>query len=525
MDLKNIVQKEICEIKANIQNGQYKEALFKWQNFDRKYPLSAKTYKVSTLIDIGSGLKDEKIILDGVKAGKSIVKNNTSPVSKKVIYYNIANGYTALFEINYERDISIQIVNNKNLQDAKKNYRDALNVKAYIDNDFEKKLWTNYGNCLDYLGRGIEAFYAYDEALKIDPTFAMALANKALALCFFADISGTYKEAMNIKAYQMLNDTIKSDNITVKARDDFQENMKEIESKFQGKKDILLSDLKHREYNSKHLTKFEKFYIDFCIKNDLFLNFHIHERNCEASISDPIFISLVTNKKDFSSFYNLSKYINQIKEDYIVARLLLVQSQFKMNDFIQISKRTSFVNTLDGSIFNLYTGLLKSAFNVAYNIFDKISRFINEYLQLGINCKIYFSTIWENNPKKSKIDIRSEILNSKNISLFALCDIYLDYQYYSKKQYEEIMRIRNSLVHEKLIIYDDLNSKFKKMNKDEISYGSMLNQTLELFKLARSAIIYLINLVELEERKKIKNSKNLFPTIYPNIDQTFNFLK
>jgi len=526
MDLRNIVQKEIYKINLNIQKGRYSEALSKWRSFEKKYPLLAKAHKAGILIEIGSGLKDKIIIMDGIKSGISLIKEDSPYYPKDVILYNIANGYTCLFNVDYSSYTFEDIVNNSNLQKAKEYYREAIESKKYKDIDFESQLWTNYGNCLDSLGRGVEAFYAYDEALKINPKFAMALGNKALALCFFADISGIYREAMYIKAYQMLKEATQNDNIikygTKKAKKDFQEKMKEIEYKFQGKKDILLSDLKHKEYDSKHLTKFEKFYIDFCIKNDIFLNFHIHEKNCEASISDPIFISLITNKKDFLSFYNLSKYINQIKEDYIVARLLLVQSQFKKNDFIRLSKRTLLVNTFDGIMFNLYTGLLKSAFIVAFQILDKIARFINEYLQLGIADDIYFSTIWECKDENGKMMLRPEILNLKNISLFALYDICLDYK---SKYYEAINNIRTSIVHERLIIYDDLTSKFETMNKDEISYSSMLNQTLELFKLARSLIIYLINSVELEEKKKREKSKNLFLTIYPNTDQTFNFLE
>ena len=115
------------------------------------------------------------------------------------------------------------------------------------------------------------------------------------------------------------------------------------------------------------------FYIEFCSKHKLFLNFHIHEDNCEASIVDPIFISMITPIDDNETYNNLAKHINQIKEDYAIARLLLVQSQFKREDFDNISKRTTFVNTLDYSMFNIYVGLLKSAFKEAYNILDKIS--------------------------------------------------------------------------------------------------------------------------------------------------------
>ncbi|GAH88502.1 unnamed protein product, partial [marine sediment metagenome] len=49
------------------------------------------------------------------------------------------------------------------------------------DFKLRKQIWTNYGNCLDTLGRTIEALYAYDEVLKIDSNFPMAMGNKAMS--------------------------------------------------------------------------------------------------------------------------------------------------------------------------------------------------------------------------------------------------------------------------------------------------------------------------------------------------------
>jgi len=287
----------------------------------------------------------------------------------------------------------------------------------------------------------VEALYAYDEALKIDHGFPMALGNKAMAMRFFADISGdeakSYREAVYIKSYQILMSVLKNKDLVkfcgIAAKKGFENEIQQITRRFENES-LLSRNLEHPQYDLSHATSFEKFYIEFCSKHKLFLNFHIHENEGEASIVDPIFISMVTPIDDNETFYNLAKHINQIKEDYATARLLLVQSQFKRGDFDNISKRTTFLNTKDDSMFNIYIGLLKSAFKEAYNILDKISRFINEYYKLGIEGNIYYTTIWQDGNNKNERKIRPEIVNSKNISLYALYDIFLDFKlgYYKR---------------------------------------------------------------------------------------------
>ncbi|MCK5332548.1 hypothetical protein KAJ41_01640, partial [Candidatus Parcubacteria bacterium] len=333
---------------------------------------------------------------------------------------------------------------------------------------------------------------------------SMAIGNKAQASYFFADISRQYRGAIYLEAYQAIKSIIdKPDLIAIGglgAKKSFEYELEKIESLFKDKND-LTKKLEHPKYSTVKFSEFEKFYLNFCVKEKLFLNFHIHDDQCESAITDPIFITLITKIEDNDTFYQLAKYINQIKEDYAVARLLLVQSQFKRKDFDSISKRTTFVNTLDYSQFNLYFGLLKSAFKDAYSILDKISVFINDYYKLGLKeKKINFMSIWYcDNCKK----IRDEILKSENISLYALCDIYQDFK---SDYYKNIRDIRNAITHRRLVIFNStLVDSNKKDDKHSIGYETMLKETIDLLKLTKSAIIYLINFVNIEENKKRKN--------------------
>jgi predicted alpha-1,2-mannosidase len=108
-------------------------------------------------------------------------------------------------------------------------------------------------------------------------------------------------------------------------------------------------------------------------------------------------------------------------------------------------------------MFNIYIGLLKSSFKEAYNILDKIARFINEYFYLGLKEEdnIYFTRrdLWKDNIYKKKWKTKLEIKESNNSSLCAIYDINLDLNY-KKGYYKSLRKIRNKLVHEKLIIHN-----------------------------------------------------------------------
>ena len=517
------IAQEIYAISELINSGDYQKALDRFRDLETNNPKNntIKFNKVGFLIDIGFGLKNSKIVKDGIVTGEKLLKDSSYKNQKTNLYYNCANGYVSFYHLEYDRERDTkQIVDNKNLQNAKRNFREAIKEANHFDSKFRSQLWTNYGNCLDSLGRGVEALYAYDEALKIDPGFQMALGNKAMAMRFFADISGAYREAVYIKSYQMLISVLKNNDLVkfggIAAKKNFEYETKQIEGRFKDKS-LLSKNLEHPQYDISRATSFEKFYIEFCSKHKLFLNFHIHENECEASIVDPIFIRMVIPIDDNETFYNLAKHINQIKEDYAIARLLLVQSQFKRGDFDNISKKTTFVNTKDYSMFNIYIGLLKSAFKEAYNILDKISIFINEYYKLGVKGKIYYKIIWQYGNNKNKWKIRPEIVNSKNISLYALYDIFLDFK---SGYYKRIQDIRNASVHERLVIYDSvLRSWDKKVDKYNIGYETMLSQTIELLQLVKSSIIYLINFVQLEEDKKKKDSTGLIAPMYVDTTQ------
>ena len=504
------------QISSLIIQDRFQEALERIRSYGAQNPRDASLQlnKLGFLVDIGFGLADQDLVRQALDVGEHSLEDPRYAAHDSHIHYDLANGYVCLYELTERRLGTTGIPQSVNLQNAKLHFRDALRLCDESGISFKKRVFVNYGNCLDILGRGVEALDAYDAAIAIDGHFSMAIGNKAKALRFFADISGKYRGAIYIEAYQAMKSIIDNQDLIaiggLSARKSFEDEMQKIASVFTDKRDLART-LVHSKYSTTDLPAFEGYYLAFCAKEKLFLNFHLHDTQCESAISDPIFISLITPIEDDDTFYRLAKSINQIKEDYAVARLLLVQSQFKREDFDSISRRTTFVNTLDYLQFNLYSGLLKSAFIETYNILDKIAVFINDYYNLGLRTdRIYFTTIWQLDRR-----IRDRILESKNISLYALYDIYQDFK---SGYYEPLQAIRNASTHRKLVIYDSMpTDSDKKNDKENIGYSTMLGETVNLMRLAKSAVIYLIDFVSIEENRK--RGSGLIPTIVMDTSQ------
>lgn len=498
-------------IRSLIVQDKFQEALESIGGYEARDPHDAilQFNKLGFLVDIGSGLGDQAVLRQALDIGERNLEDHMYTEHDSDIHYNLANGYASLYYLTERRLGTRSIPRSVNLQKAKGHLRDALRTGDESRRDFRKQVFVNYGNCLDMLGRGVEAFDAYDAAIAIDEHFSMAIGNRAKALRFFADISGRYRGAIYIEAYQAIKSIIDNQDLIaiggLSARKSFEDELQEIASRFKDKTD-LTKRLAHPNYSTTNLSTFEEYYLAFCAKEKLFLNFHVHDTQCESAITDPIFISLITPIEDDDTFYRLAKSINQIKEDYAVARLLLVQSQFKREDLNNISRRTTFVNSSDNVRFDLYSGLLKSAFTEAYNILDKIAVFINDYYSMGLPIRyVYFTSIWQEDGKKKdgRIEggkIRDKVLESKNISLYALYDIFQDF---NSGCYEHLKTIRDASTHRTLVIYDPaVADSDKESDKDSIGYGTMLGETINLLRLAKSSIIYLINCVNVEENRK-----------------------
>ena len=448
------------------------------------------------LIDIGLVSKNMDYVDEGIEIFEDLKESTNINVN-----YNLANGYFAKFVLNKSNYL---IKDDHLLFKAKKLYREEINHTAPQENP---DLYINLANAYNNIGRTIDGLEYYEIVLDISKD-SRALVNKGIALYQYSFFTIDY--------LVILKDAYKCFKLAL-ADSGLYSDFKDISEKYVN---IIEEDLNEKILNQEipdDLQRpsdddFEGFMINFCLDNKLYLNLCNFCQRCENSIGDTIVIDnmIVENKYKLEDdpFLILSSYLNQIKMDYVSARFLLILSQYENIDLDFITKNVFITNTLNYEENDIRIQLLKNSFTSLFNILDKIAYFINDYLEIGKSSKkADFRHIWFNS-KGGKINKKIESLN--NPGLNALYDIYLDLEYGNEKEY--LRKIRNDLTHKFLRI------SFIEINEDDKKIEEFTKDSIELAKIVKNAIIYLIRLVKVHEDFKYRNiEENNIPRLYADV--------
>ena len=144
------------------------------------------------MIDLGKNTRDKKLISRGKNYIEELVSQNSEDRVLVAEYYNLANGYLALWDLESGEYFKKGEIG-ETFSLAKKYYRTALDIakksKDAVDPQLLAQINTNLGNCLRDMGRFVEAFYYYDEALKINKFRGEAIGNKAITLRYLSPLA------------------------------------------------------------------------------------------------------------------------------------------------------------------------------------------------------------------------------------------------------------------------------------------------------------------------------------------------
>ena len=129
----------------------------------------------------------------------------------------------------------------------------------------------------------------------------------------------------------------------------------------------------------------------------------------------------------------------------------------------------------------------------------------------GKNKNLSFQTIWYEDMKSKVKKVRRQIQDTENYSLNAIFNVHKDFQ---RGQYQNLQNIRNALTH-RFIKVGPLSEAW---NEESISESALVDQTLELARITRNVILYLLQFVYIEEAKKERKSTGFIaPMIYEDI--------
>jgi hypothetical protein len=384
----------------------------------------------------------------------------------------------------------------------------------------------NLGNRMAVAGRVIEALAYWRRVIELQPTFGMALCNRARILASYA---GALEDADSRVPFLWVAHTEASRALSHSAvytdpthdmhtQQYTRELVKWIESVLDVRGiDALRDPLSCPQPSS---SEEELNYRKWCLVNDLFLNPLNDLGPHTIAASDPLglpgIVVPVDSPHRFESFYD------QMKQEYASARWSLYEGLTSRSPHFS-DREVALQATEPRPALSLAIEKVKSAYRASYSLFDKISFFINAYMELGIpERQVSLRRLWRLEEKKP---IRSEFDQTGNLGFCALFWLSKDLFEEESDEVAEpeargLSEIRNHLEHKYLRVTvgasvpappDDLAII--------VSREDLEGKALHLLKLARSALIYLaIGCKFEEERRKPRYAgvpiEDLAPTVY-----------
>ncbi|GGA70669.1 hypothetical protein GCM10008015_09330 [Flavobacterium palustre] len=468
------------------------------------------TNLLAIIFETGRENKSKKDIIFGLNLSEKQNLENFSDENKMIFHFNVANGWSYLQQLN--ENIRSDEFWDFNLEESEKqviHLRLALSFSGKSVNNYKKcEILTNLGIIFNHLGRFSEAQSYWQQAIKIDSSFSMAIGNIGYNLVHYSKILyDNGHQLLFLKfAYKYLNKAIDSDiyeeaKIAFKNTSTFLESIVKIEE---------LKDIQNLENFSIGNTQEEQEYRTWCLKKKLFLNPLNDIIIDNIAGHDCLFLPTITLKFDKPPIYQT--IFNQIKQEFVFARHLLFEglthktTHYSDKDNIQL-------DTLDYAVYSHSSEKIKTTFRICYSILDKIGYLINDYLNLDYKPhEVSFRSIWTLSDKKTKkTKINNKIIETQNWAFRGLYwlskDLYEKNEEFSlsiEPEAKKLAQIRNFIEHKsfKIVEFGETG-----LSDNELTYvitrEEFEKKTLKLVTLIRASVIYLSLGINLEEKKKI----------------------
>jgi tetratricopeptide (TPR) repeat protein len=488
---------------------------------------------IGQLIDFSCDLKKRAGLEHAIDLGKELRAKKPTKKQEAILDYFTANAWAGLRHLASADGRTSWDWQQKVMENELFHLRSAIQSDGFksLHEVRRCQILTNLANLFDSIGRFIEALDYWGQALKINPSFGMARGNRGIALGSIA---------------RFLYDHGHSAFFLMRARDDIQAALLDEKNvhpeaakgfkEYLAKIDAVLSravDRRASKLNSFSLgqSEDEVAYRKWCLKERLFLNPLNDLELCSVAARDVLMLPTIVTGVDEGP--NHLGFYNQMKQEYVSARYLYYEGAHSKTAHFS-DREVVLYNTLDFPCYSLAAEKTKVAFRTAYSLFDKVSYFLNNYLELGIPERdVNFKTFWYASRDKKK-GLRSDFQRRANWPLRGLFwlsqDLYDDspgFRGLVEPGAQKLYEIRQHLEHKYLKLHEhgtpDSSSDIKGLTDTlamRIGRKDFEAKTLRLLKLVRSTLIYLSLGIHQEERSKNKarGLGKVVPIKLPNYD-------
>lgn len=386
------------------------------------------------------------------------------------------------------------------------------------------QILTNLANQLNTAGRFIEARELWSEAIREQPKFWMARANRGRGLMYYAHAlyDQGHMAVLVLHAHKDLADSLQHiyehpefgdpavRSVFADAASDIARHfdLTRIEADYKPDQFVLTNEEGERAYRT------------WCLQETLFLNplndLAPHAIAARDVLTLPDFVTKTNESPVLVGFFN------QLKQEFVSARWLYFEGI--NSDELHFSDREVLLyNTLDYPALSLDVEKVKISFRMSYSLFDKIAYFLNHYMKLGIpEGKVSFRNVW---CEKNTGVVHPKFAASENWPFRGLYWLSKDlfergFRDMTDPDAHALHDLRNHLEH-KYVKAHSMSAPERPTKGDEegiffdnlahsVSLRALERKTLRLLKLTRSALIYLSLGMHKEENRRRASSRDAF---------------
>ena len=487
--------------------------------------MNVKHLRACTYADAGIRVKNITLVEKGVQAWIEL-----GPENSEAITYNLASAQLHLWQLAVEQAGlgDAWLKRRGHLHEARRLFN-SLAGDEDAEIELRLKALTDCGNSFDNVGRYLDALDCYERALKLDPTFGMASGNRGITLLNVAPLMGGHNSHMLLQAATDLDTAINDRERVLRcggqsALDTFRRKRAAL---------AVSRNIHHRAHEPS--PQLGDPHLDWCLYNGLFL--HISP-DCIRPVSQTLdavsfgsFKLSLTDEAVLDRANEIIDAFNTIKQDYITARYLVwlaiaedsaIQEQAKT-----ITRRTSFLDTLNYAHWGVRPGIGVQALKIALDTLDKIAVFVHLYFRSGRGVRnIYFHTLLyaDRSKKKRVAPSLAEALKrpEQNRGLAALIDFSAELEEQSKSHLGILVQRRHAATHRFFVVHNE-GAPDSSDWTEHISWSDLTKESLEALRFVRSAILYLAQMIHIHE--KATDQPNLPVLSFERIDTELTELR
>jgi tetratricopeptide (TPR) repeat protein len=376
---------------------------------------------------------------------------------------------------------------------------------------------TNLGNALDFIGRFVEALECYEQAVRAYPVYGMARGNLGICLCHYGSMQPHLPHRAGLCTTTAFLSRARSElaaalalSLEPNASPDFAGYLRRVEELLTGADSA--EGLAPRGACPGASSR-ERRYRRWCLARRLFLNPLNDLGPFPEAASDVLHLPGVVAEPE-QGRYVLSLF-NQIKQEYAAARFLLYEGLTARAPHFA-DRDVTLADTLDSTAYSLSLQKTRLAFRAAYSVLDKLAFLLNTYLALGVRPeRVNFRKLWHEN-EETRRGLKQGLKGRENWPLRGLfwlsrdlCAEGDDSQALDPDA-QDLVRIRNHAEHRHLTVHEDTwltpgNGRYGE-SPDGLGFAigrrDFESRALRALKLVRSALVYLIHAVLVEEQAR-----------------------